>query len=199
MATTQIDRISFRDVKTMDDKEVRQTYTKWRDIAHKRASRARAKGLDGDITREFPKLRDLSINEARGWLVELNKYITDPGTTLKGYKARQRKQLATLHSGGGFKYINSSNLNSFGRFMERARSYAMDHRLPNSNLVANIYNEAQRLHISDKVLENKFKVFQASERDKHRLFEALQSTKETGRRTSAKKIVARMEELKDND
>lgn len=185
MATTKIDRITFRDVKLMDDKEVRATYTKWRDIAHKRAARARAAGLEGEITREFPKLRTLSMEQAKGWLVELNKYVADEGTTVRGAKKRQKKILKTLKSFGSFKYINEGNLAAFGRFMDRARAYAMDHKLPNSDIVAQIFDEAQRLNVSAEFLEQKFHVHLASEDYKHRLYEALAETKKNQRVTAA--------------
>lgn len=191
MATTKIDRITFRDIKMMDDKEVRSLYTKWRDIAHKRAARARGKGLEGEITREFPKLRDLKPDQVRGWLMELNKYVADPGTTIRGRKKREAKQLKTLHSGGSFKHINQGNLAAFGRFMERARAYAMDHRLPNSDLVASIFDEAQRLGLNEKWLMQKFQVHMASEATKHKLYAALAETRKNAA-ISAGEIRSRM-------
>lgn len=134
-----------RSLRGLDPREVRQEYTRQRDIAMKRLNRMEGRGETGwfyQYNKErFPYTRSLSDEEIRYKLSELADFIESPFSTVRGWSGVKQKTIDTLHA-HGYEGINQKNLKDFGRFMEfyRASGYAKQF---SSKRVAKMYSRVR--------------------------------------------------------
>lgn len=102
---------------------LRQEYTRMRDIAQKRLSRLRSAGF---TPREFkggvPKLRDVRGNASQfaRTMSDLYSFLKSPQSTVRGAADIRNRTLETLRD-RGMSFVNESNLQQFGTFMELFR------------------------------------------------------------------------------
>lgn len=112
-------------------KEVRKEYTRLRDISQKRLKRLAAAGYEESQTYKqnvahFPKLKDIkSPFDLAQRLSDLSRFITSPRSTVSGMKSTRSKALDKLHE-HGYDFVNQSNLDAYGEFMEEYRNQKLD-------------------------------------------------------------------------
>lgn len=107
--------------------DVREEYTRLRDIAQKRIKRGKASGLNTPLMREhyggFKKLRDMnSAKEFKKEYAALKKFVrSESQTTLKGNKKHYDKVYDKLTAKGGkmegIENFTRDDLDTFGMFM----------------------------------------------------------------------------------
>lgn len=119
-------------------KQQRAEYTALRDIVQKRIKRmsnakvkeGKANPRDSKFYKEWskgvPKIRDLKGEQLVYILAALKQSVSNPESTIKGYKESVQKRVKGLRA-AGFKFINEGNLAAFGEFMEETRAQKLDH------------------------------------------------------------------------
>ena len=148
-----IKRYTPREVNRMSEDQLRKAYSHQRSIARKRSQRLIARGYgEYDVAQEFPKLKD--VKDIKEELLDVSLDLADPRTTLTGMKAYVAATLENLHE-SGYTFINASNLKSFGDFMESKRALFAS-KILDSDRVARLFEQSERLKVSPNVLENKF-------------------------------------------
>ena len=111
--------------------EVRKEYTRLRDISQKRLKRlAKAGYTDTEVYRRnvkhYPKLKDIkSKSELAQRLSDLSRFVASKQSTVSGIKEKERKALESL-SEHGYGFVNESNIQEFGEFMEEYRNQLLD-------------------------------------------------------------------------
>lgn len=156
-----------RSLRGYSSKELRNEYTKQRDIAMKRLHRMEARGQSGWFYQynkdRFPYTRSLSDDEIRYRLSELADFIESPFSTVKGWTKVQEKTVDTLRA-HGYDGINAGNLKDFGRFMEyyRASGYS---KIFSSKRVAKMYSRVRSGKRSRSGSAVLLKAFDAWKRD----------------------------------
>lgn len=106
-------------------KQLREEYTKQRDIAQKRIKRALAKGETLEDIRapwsEVPKLREMKNDrDLARELSLLTRWNKSKYSTSKGRKAIRQKTAETMQK-LGYEGVSEDNVNLFNRFMEQMR------------------------------------------------------------------------------
>lgn len=110
---------------------VRKEYTRLRDISQKRLKRLKAAGYEETEAyrrnvNHYPKLKDIkSKSELAQRLSDLSRFVASSQSTVSGIKEREQKALETLHN-TGYDFVNESNLQDFGEFMEAYRDQLLD-------------------------------------------------------------------------
>lgn len=94
-------------------------------------------------------------------LLKLSKVLRDPRSTVAGRKAADEKLAESLKQSGYD--IPKGKQGEFGRFMEWSREKYKNRKLPPSDMVAQAYEQAQRLNIPVTVLENQFQAYLTNE------------------------------------
>ena len=104
-------------------KLLREEYTRLRDIAHKRLGRLEKAGF---TPREFkqgiPRLRDIRGNVSlfAHTLADLYSFVSSPMSRVAGARSARSKTIESLHE-RGMSFVNESNIQQFGAFMELYR------------------------------------------------------------------------------
>lgn len=127
------------------DKEARAEYARLRKAANKRLAVLEKAGYGGaaslrNYPASFESMRGASERDVRKGLSEVARFLSLKTTTLRGIQATQKKALATLHS-HGYDFVNKSNLESFGRFMEAARQHSTSRKAFDSDRVAKYFRD----------------------------------------------------------
>lgn len=138
---------------------VRKEYTRLRDIAQKRLKRLKAAGYeDTEAYRRnvshYPKLKDIQTkSELAQRLSDLSRFISSEMSTVSGIKSRAQKTIESL-SEHGFGFVNESNLQDFGEFMEQYRDQLLDMEYDSGD-AAEVYSIAIKHKLDpEKVAEN---------------------------------------------
>ena len=119
------------EIKTGHEKTIRKEYTRLRDIAQKRLKRLDAAGYSDTQTYKqnvahYPKLKDIkSIFDLAQRISDLANFVKSPGSTVSGLKSRRQKTLEKLHE-HEYSFVNESNLDAYGEFMEEYRNQKLD-------------------------------------------------------------------------
>lgn len=92
---------------------------------------------------------------------EVQIYNRSPLSTVKGMKKFEKDTLETLKS-HGYGFVDKSNLADFGRYMNMVRSKHLSKMFP-SDEVAKMFVSMEKLGISPRVIETKFKGWLASQ------------------------------------
>lgn len=147
--------------KNLSFKEAREEYSRLRSIALKRIKRFEGTEYeDSDILKEFPKEQFLTVKEIGDdrrllnyLLLDTVRFLNKKRSTVSGQRQMDRKVLKTLES-HGYDFVNSSNLQEFGRFMQiaRARSTA---RYFDSIRAAETFGESRTKDIEELAQEFK--------------------------------------------
>lgn len=127
------------------DKEARAEYARLRKAANKRLAVLEKAGYGGaaslrNYPASFESMRGASERDVRKGLSEVARFLSLKTTTLRGIQATQKKALATLHS-HGYDFVDKSNLESFGRFMEAARQHSTSRKAFDSDRVAKYFRD----------------------------------------------------------
>lgn len=142
-----------------NEKAVRKEYTRLRDIAQKRLKRLKAAGYeDTEAYRKninhYPTLKEIKTkSELAQRLSDLSRFIKSELSTVSGIKERERKTLESL-SEHGFGFVNESNLQDFGDFMEQYRDQLLDMEYDSGD-AAEVYEIAVKHKLDpERVAEN---------------------------------------------
>lgn len=150
------------------DREIRQEYTRLRDIARKRVKALQKAGfsntniVQSNITPTgelaFKKLRDISSNEqiAAG-LSQMARFLFSKVSTVSGIKEKERKTLAALRE-RGLENVNRSNLATFGRLMDQLKARKLD-MIYDSERVAEMMDWAERKNVPISFIDENFDLF----------------------------------------
>lgn len=125
------------------EKELRQEYTRLRDIAQKRLSRIGATEFAETQTYKnwagrFPMTKTIKDPKTLALaLADVANYVGG-GMTLATMKRQRERSLKTLRE-HGYTYVNKENFVSFGAFMDKYRAAKLDSIYDSKRAVA-IYN-----------------------------------------------------------
>ena len=149
-------RYSPADLIDMEPAEMRQIYQRLRKTANRRMDRLKAAGYGEDARAEykFPTSGEISDRSIRRAVLQVSKYLRDPRTTISGRTKQAVKTVSSLQEHGY--NIGQGDLKKFGDFMEWSREKYRGRVLPPSDVVASIYEEAQRLNMPAELLQNQF-------------------------------------------
>ena len=131
------------------ESEARKEYARLRRLANKRlaalerAGLGEAKVLRGFLA-EFASLRGASERTVRNALEDVAHFVSLKTTTVRGIQAAQKKAIATMQS-HGYDWINKSNIESFGRFMEAAKQHTYNKKAFDSERAAAYYKDYEEM------------------------------------------------------
>lgn len=151
------------DLVNMTPKEMRSVYARLRKTYKRRQDRLREAGYGEDVAakRGLYSSKHFTDSQIRGEVLKLSKQLRDPRSTVAGRRAQEEKISASLEASGY--QIPKGKQAEFGRFMEWSREKYKNRKLPPSDMVAQAYEQAQRLNIPVSVLENQFKAYLTNE------------------------------------
>lgn len=145
----------------MDEKQLRKEYTRLRDIAQKRLKNIVKDPdfADSDVAKynvgRYKPLREIeSKSELTKLLSDLVRFTTARRGSLTGLRKARDLSIATLHE-SGYNFINKSNFNEFGRFMEFARAN-LTAGAYDSDRVSDLFRNAQKWQIPVDELKKNF-------------------------------------------
>ena len=140
--------------------EVRKEYTRLRDISQKRLKRlAKAGYTDTEVYRRnvkhYLKLKDIkSKSELAQRLSDLSRFVASKQSTVSGIKEKERKALESL-SEHGYGFVNESNIQEFGEFMEEYRNQLLDMDYDSGD-AAELYSVIQKHKIDPEKVKADF-------------------------------------------
>lgn len=142
-------------------RDLSREYVRLRGMAVKGGQRLREAGYSAGDAFTFPTLTemkagDLEIDPDRlqKQLARLAEYISNPERTVTGRKkAHMQRQIEALQA-AGYDFVDTSNINDFGRFMEGVRAQ-YGQRVIASDEAALLFELVEKANLDpDEVLEN---------------------------------------------
>lgn len=142
-------------------RDLSREYVRLRGMAVKGGQRLREAGYSAGAAFTFPTLTemkagDIEVDPAtlQKQLARLAEYISNPERTVTGRKkAHLSRQIKALQD-AGYDYIDSNNINDFGRFMEGVRAQ-YGHKFFASDEAATLFELVEKAALDpDDVLEN---------------------------------------------
>lgn len=90
-------------------------------------------------------------------LIDAFRFVSAKTSSVSGFRDVQDKQISSLQA-AGYEFVNRSNLQEFGQFMDwfRSRKYSKAY---GSGTVASAFNLAKKSKISSKQLKSHFKYY----------------------------------------
>lgn len=154
-----------------NERELRQQYSKMRDIGQKRLKRLIAAGYGNSDTVRlnqfgFKKLRDIprgpsGIRELASRVEQLERFLSAKTSTVSGMKKIESSTLRTLHE-HGYTFIDKQNLSEWGEYMEFLRA-AYPHRPSAQASEAesgfSMYKQLRNKQLSPKAAQKAFNAF----------------------------------------
>lgn len=143
------------------EKELRQEYTRLRDIAQKRLSRIGATEFAETQTYKnwagrFPMNKTIKDPKTLALaLADVANYVGG-GMTLRTMKQQRERSLATLHE-HKYSAINEANFIRFGNFMDKYRAAKLDVIYDSKRAVKIFADKPDRVNTSPSRLEELFK------------------------------------------
>lgn len=198
-----MDRHTLKDLERMSVMDRRQLLKALNKEARKRAGALIKAGYDGNMTE--PPIKDYqrtkSVDLVRA-VADLEIYVNNPLSTVKGMEQFVSSTLETLHSHRDSKgqqiygFVNEGNLADFGRFMNYVRDTHGEKGFP-SDQVSKMYKNFRSLGVSAKTIERKFSEYLTSEAGIMDLSLTLESMQlpEHRKRISSTEIFNQMGEL----
>lgn len=171
-------------LETFSERDIRRAYTELRRVALTRVERAVKADIMSDKKGEFlkqrlPTLSDIDkkaltaqkpeyvqpfkknlLNIA---LMESKHILLKDSTTKSGYESRREKTLETLHlKGGAYTYINESNIDEFGMYMEALREkYDLERGSRGSEQAVMLFKAYKQNGIAGEDIIRDFKLWQS--------------------------------------
>lgn len=170
-------------LETFSERDIRRAYTELRRVALTRVERAVKAGIMSDKKGEYlknrlPTLSDIDkkaltaqkpeyvqpfkknlLNIA---LMESKHILLKDSTTKSGYESRREKTLETLRlKGGAYTYINDSNIDEFGMYMEALREkYDLERGSRGSEQAVMLFKAYKQNGIAGEDIIRDFKLWQ---------------------------------------
>lgn len=144
------------DLENMTEREIRAVYSELRKIATKRVKRLISEGYgDYKIAKaKFSRSRDLDFNDVSAALLDVSLYLRDPRTRAAKLKKMEAKLDRTLTEHGYT--IPKNKLKDFGDYMDAMAAKYKGKIMPKSDIVADLWEQAERLGMSGKTLIRHF-------------------------------------------
>lgn len=145
------------------ESQVRKEYSRLRDIAQKRLKRLEEAGFsETEVYKKnishYPTLKEIKTkSELAQRLSDLSRFIKSSQTTVQGIKERRQKVLESL-SEHGYGFVNESNLNEFGDFMESYRANMLDMEYDSGD-AAELYSVSIKHKIDPEDLKKDFEYY----------------------------------------
>lgn len=142
-------------------RDLSREYVRLRGMAVKGGQRLRDAGYRAGEAFTFPTLTEMKAGDPeinpdtlQKQLARLAEYISNPERTVTGRKkAHVSRQVDALHA-AGYDYIDSTNINDFGRFMDGVRAQ-YGHKFLASDEAATLFELVEKAALDpDDVLEN---------------------------------------------
>lgn len=129
----------------IDERALRQEYTRLRKIANKRLNRLQASEYkETDLAKEysggFALLAD--VEDLPRELTVLARFVASEKSSVTGLKRIDRQTIETLQE-HGYTFVNTKNVRQFGAFMEEMRQAGYS-KLYSSEFLANWWSEKGR-------------------------------------------------------
>ena len=143
--------------------QVRKEYSRLRDIAQKRLKRLEEAGFsETEVYKKnishYPTLKEIKTkSELAQRLSDLSRFIKSSQSTVQGIKERRQKVLESL-SEHGYGFVNESNLNEFGDFMESYRANMLDMEYDSGD-AAELYSVSIKHKIDPEDLKKDFEYY----------------------------------------
>lgn len=143
--------------------QVRKEYSRLRDIAQKRLKRLEEAGFsETEVYKKnishYPTLKEIKTkSELAQRLSDLSRFIKSSQSTVQGIKERRQKVLESL-SEHGYTFVNESNLNEFGDFMESYRANMLDMEYDSGD-AAELYSVSIKHKIDPEDLKKDFEYY----------------------------------------
>ena len=129
-------------------KDIREEYTRLRDISQKRLKRMGNSMWNETQTylrnvNHYPKLKDIKTDaELAARLSDLSRFITAKTSTVSGMESQMKKALKTLHE-HDYNFVTRENHIQFGKFMEEYRFQKLDEMGYDSGTAADAFNQLE--------------------------------------------------------
>lgn len=116
-------RAALRNADVWTDRNIRQEYSRLRDISQKRLKRLAVSEPESYAYREnigkYAPVRELTTEEARALLPELARFIAAKTSTVTGIRRQREKAVKTLQAQGFA--VTKENIKLFGQYMQTWR------------------------------------------------------------------------------
>ena len=159
MARNRYKPLTPAEVRSMSNKELRAAYSKARAVANKRQNRVldfREKmGAPADFRerRTFKPLRGMSNSEVQKALLDTERYLHDPRSTITGERKFIDNLISDLHEkSDDYKFIDWSNIYDFIHMMDEKRDEVGD-KLFDSGDFVDAFANAERLKLPGNLLK----------------------------------------------
>lgn len=152
--------VILQEIEAGNERAVRKEYTRLRDISQKRLKRlAKAGYADTETYKRnvahYPKLKDVrSRYDLAQRLSDLARFIESARSTVSGMKSSRRKALETFEE-HGYDFVNKSNLDDFGAFMEEYRNQKLDQEY-DSGEAADAFRVLEKQKINPETVKEDF-------------------------------------------
>ena len=147
-------------LKRHTERELRQEYTRLRDIAQKRLGRiGQTEFAESQVYKNwagrFPMTKTIKDPQTLALaLADVANYVGG-GITLKTMKQQRARSLETLHE-HGYDFVTKENFVKFGRFMDAYRAANLD-RVAGSDIAVKVFsNNPDRKNLSPSRLKELF-------------------------------------------
>lgn len=170
-------------LETFSERDIRRAYTELRRVALTRVERAVKAGIMSDKKGEYLKNRLLTLSDIDKKaltaqkpeyvqpfkknllniaLMESKHILLKDSTTKSGYESRREKTLETLRlKGGAYTYINDSNIDEFGMYMEALREkYDLERGSRGSEQAVMLFKAYKQNGIAGEDIIRDFKLWQ---------------------------------------
>lgn len=129
-------------------KKARAEYTRLRDIAQKRIKRlSTSEWNDTEFfktnQRGFAKLREMNSADFAFEFNRLSRFVASRQSTILSLEEIRERSIKTLRY-NNYSFVNKENYKNFGGFMQTVKELYMVKNIPNSDQVAELYNELNR-------------------------------------------------------
>ena len=171
-------------LETFSERDIRRAYTELRRVALTRVERAVKAGIMSDkkgsfLKERLPTLSDIDEkaltaqkseyiptfkkNLINVGLMEAKHILLKDSTTKSGYESRREKTLETLRlKGGAYTYINESNIDEFGMYMEALREkYDLERGSRGSEQAVMLFKAYKQNGIAGEDIIRDFKLWQS--------------------------------------
>ena len=150
-------KVFHSDFEKWSDKSVEVEYNRLRSIALKRNKRAMKSSNAKKLT--LPTAKQLgNIKTVRIKVEQLSDTLNQSTSTVLGKKQMIKKSVATFNN-KGFKFLNTKNYESFGKFMQKMRAEYEITEGTMSERVVEMYNLKKEYKLSEKKIIDNFNLF----------------------------------------
>lgn len=144
----------------LSDKQIREEYSRLRDIAQKRIKRLSTSEFDTTETYlqhkgGFPKVKDIHAKDMKNALSDVYRFLHAQTGSVSGLKHQRTEALKTLNE-NGFDFVNKRNFTQFYNFMNYVKEKYQSQYAKNSDQNASLFDELAARGISVQTVKRDF-------------------------------------------